>query len=552
LKIETSTSSTLVAYVSTPTVGGVTASLSALKMSTAVGKDGTAEVSFQTSTSFTAHPSDNKIFLTFPSGLVIAQANNLCGISSPLSIKSSSVYAFNVITLTVTSDLAAGSVTVTCSGLTLAAKARQTATIGGTVGLKIDTSKDSVFFYVSTPAVGAVVVDPKSALQMKSSAGSDSDIAVSFTTSTVLQPSSSNKITLTFPNGLVSASTENKCGVTSSECVVTSKFDGNAITLTLAPYASLPAGKVTITCSGLTIAPKEEVVATTGTTNGLKIETSTDVIPDYANTPAVGGVTAALDALTMSTAVSPTGTATVSFTTSTPLTVAGTGKITLTFPAGLVDAQAINLCAIASPPSVSSTSAFDGTGKQAVTLTLTADLVAAAVTVTCSGMTLKALAGATATVGGTTGLRIETSTSSTLVAYVSTPTVGGVEVSLTSASSFSADLSSSKTLEITSNVDVWTLAEAPSVTCSVSSFTNAAVTTRRHGSRSLMQSNLVEISMVKADNTVVGGAPSPTGQTFPASIPAPATRTLYLPKAAGVSFGVAWIFVGLFVSMLCI
>jgi hypothetical protein len=105
LKIETSTD-TIPAFISTPMIGGVTAELNALTMGSATGTDKTASVTFKTTTPFTASASTNKITLSFPAGLVTAQAINLCGITSPASVVSTSAYATNVITLTVTSALA--------------------------------------------------------------------------------------------------------------------------------------------------------------------------------------------------------------------------------------------------------------------------------------------------------------------------------------------------------------------------------------------------------------------------------------------------------------
>jgi len=112
-----------------------------------------------------------------------------------------------------------------------------------------------------------------------------------------------------------------------------------------------------------------------------------------------------------------------------------------------------------------------------------------------------------------------------------------VDILYDNPTTFSSVYSATKTLEIISNVDVWTSSILPSVSCIVASFTNAAGITQR---RSLLQVNPVEISMVKADNTIVGGAASATGQFFPAVISAPVQRNLYLPKATGNSLLLAW------------
>jgi hypothetical protein len=421
LKIETWLD-TLSARISTPNVGAVTASLDALQMVKAVGAGGNAAVTFKISTPFAAHASNNKITLTFPAGLVTAQAINLCGITSPASVVSTSAYTTDTITLTVTSDLAAGSVTVTCSGLTIAAKPAVTATATGTMGLKIQTSLDSIAAYVSTPAVGAVVA---TSFQSGSAAGSGKSVTVSFTTSTTLVESSSNKITLTFPPGFISANPDNECAI--SGVVTTSKFASNTITLDLAPYSRLSAGPVTVTCSKVTLSAR---AAATGT-NGLNIQTSADTIPSFISTPMIGGVTAELNALKMDIGTGADKTATVTFKTSTAFAASATNnKITLTFPIGLVSQSAINLCAITVPASVVSTSAY---AFNAITLTVTSVLDAGSVTVTCSGLTLAAMAAVTATATGTTGLKIETSLSTELFAYASTPCVGCVTAVAASA-----------------------------------------------------------------------------------------------------------------------
>jgi len=248
-------------------------------------------VTFKTSTPFTADATSNKITLSFPAGLVTAQAINLCSITSPASVVSTSAYATDAVTLTVTSALAAGSVTVTCSGLTLAAQAAVTATASGTTGLKIETSKDTIAAYASTPCVGCVVADAATALSMSKAVATDGTATITFTTSTAIAPAhaTNNKVILTFPAGLVTAGTG--CAISSPATTGTATYATDAITIALGATATLAAGAVTVTCTGLTLAAQAAVAATAGGTTGLKIETSKDTIAAYASTPCVGCVT---------------------------------------------------------------------------------------------------------------------------------------------------------------------------------------------------------------------------------------------------------------------
>ena len=402
--------------------GAVVNDIHALTMSKAVATDGTATITFTTSTAIApAHATDNKVILTFPAGLVTAGTG--CAISSPATT-GTVTYGTDAITITLgsTATLAAGAVTVTCTGLTLAAQAAVTATATGTTGMKIETSKDNIAAYVSTPAVGAVTAV---SLKGRQATGTGQTATVTFVTSTTLVESSANKISLTFPSNLIAANPDNSCGISSSSTATTSKYSSNTITLTLAPFSRLSAGEVTVTCSGLTLAASAAVTATSTGTTGLKIETSTDTIPAYISTPIIGGVSAELNALQLSRDVEIDNTATGTFKTSTPFTADATSnKITLSFPAGLVTAQAINLCSITSPASVVSTSVY---AANSIALTVTSALAAGSVTVTCTGLTLaaKAAVAAVNTVGSEFGLKIET-TKDTISTRVSVPCIGCV------------------------------------------------------------------------------------------------------------------------------
>jgi hypothetical protein len=530
---------TVAAFVNVPAVGAIVANAAtALTMSSAVGTTGTATISFTTSTPLTAHATENKVILTFPAGFVTGLSNssgNGCGISSPTTAASTSAFSSNVITmnLTATATLAAGQVTVTCAGLTLAANAAVTAT--ASAGLKIETNKDTVAAFVSVPAVGAIVANAATALTMSSAVGTTGTATISFTTSTPLTAqANTNKVILTFPAGFVTAGTANGCGISSPTATVsTSAVSSNVITITLNATATLAAGQVTVTCAGLNLTANAAVTATASA--GLKIETNRDTVAAFVSVPAVGAIVAnAATALTMSSAVGTTGTATISFTTSTSLTAqANTNKVILTFPAGFVTAGTANECGISSPTTAASTSAVSS-NVITITLTATATLAAGQVTVTCAGLTLASNAAVAATASA--GLKIETNRD-TVAAFVSVPAIGIVTVVYVSSSTFTSTFVGT-TLEIISAVDVWTVAKA-TVTCTVSSFTNAALTAAQN-SRSLLQANQVQISALNSANAVVGTVSS-TGQTFPASVPASPTRTVYLPKASSSAHGVAWL-----------
>jgi len=329
-----------------------------------------------------------------------------------------------------------------------------------------------------------------------------------------------------FPANLVDAQADNKCTITSPATKATSKFVQADKKITVTVGAALAAGVVTITCTDMKLLAKVEVA------DGLEITTSKDTQAAKIKTPATGAVLN--PSLILTTAVGTGNSATVSFTTSTAL--ADAEEIVLQFPANLVGAQDDNKCTITSP-ATKATSKF---ADPKITLKIDkATLAAGVVTVTCTDITLKALAAAK------DGLEI-TTTKDTQAGKVSTPTTGVVTVELasTSVSALSATLGETvaKQLIISSAVDVWTDSAAPAVTCAVSSFTNAAVSTTSR--RSLLQADEVKILVRDNAGTMVGTELS-TGQSFPASVAAPPTRTLYLPKASSSINSVAWVFVSL-------
>jgi hypothetical protein len=330
---------------------------------------------------------------------------------------------------------------------------------------------------------------------------------------------------ITFPSTLVTANAADKCSITSPVTKATSAFASGVVTISLDTTATLVAGTVTVTCTGLTLAAKAVV------TNGVEIKTSKDTVAAYVNTPAVGAITAdAASALTLSKGVGATGTATIQFSTSTSITAHATAnKVTLTFPAGHVAGATANKCAITSPTTAAGTSAY---AANVITITLAAEstLAAGAVTVTCTDLTIVATPAFPAT--ATTGLKIETNID-TEAAFVSVPAVGAVSVEFVSGSftSFTGTLADNKDLTLTSSGDVWTVSSAPSVSCSVSSFTNAALV-------STQAAATVSISVLNAAGGPVYTA-TDTKQAFPTTVAAPSPRTLYLPKAAGSSYKVA-------------
>jgi len=282
-----------------------------------------------------------------------------------------------------------------------------------------------------------------------------------------------------------------------------------------------------VTCTDL------ELKASIAHADGLEITTAKDTIAGKVSTPATGAVLN--PTLTLTKAASTGNSATISFTTSTAL--ADTETIVLLFPADLIEAQAADKCTITSP-ATKSTSAFVKADKKA-TITVGAALAAGVVTVTCTDLELKAKAAVT------DGLEITTA-KDTGAGKVSTTATGVVSVELASSSSsaLSATLgeSTAKQLIISSAVDVWTDSAAPAVTCAVSFFTNAAVSTTSR--RSLLQADEVKVQVKDNTGTFVGTELS-TGQSFPATVAAPPTRTLYLPKASSSINTVAWVCVSL-------
>jgi hypothetical protein len=284
---------------------------------------------------------------------------------------------------------------------------------------------------------------------------------------------------------------------------------------------------------------------------GLKIHTSVDTVGAFVSTPCVGCVTAAA-ASALTTGVVQGTAKTLSLTFTTVSVIPNSGVITLEFPKGFVTAIAAAKgttdCDVSSPaPSAPSGSAYAAgaaaqvgppavaAGPDVITITLAAGATVAAgtVTVTCSGLTIGALAAVAATASA--GLKIHTSVD-TVGAFVSTPCVGCVAIDFSGSSTFSATWSEAKQLEIIGAVDVWTASASSAVTCTVGSFTNAPFTSAQR--RSLLQSTEVEI--ITANAAGVPLTTSSTGQTFPLSVVVTPSRALYLPKASGAAFGVAW------------
>jgi hypothetical protein len=537
LRITTS-KDTVAASVAIPAVGAVTAAAaSALTLSPVAATVGqSATISFTTSTPLAA---SETIVLTFPAGgHVTAQAPNQCGISSPAGISTTSAMVdagTHTITLTLagSNTLAAGAVTVTCGGMTLGAKAAVPAT---GPGLRITTSKDTVAASVAIPAVGAVTAAAASALTLSPVAATVGQSAtISFTTSTPL--AASETIVLTFPaGGHVTAQAPNQCGISSPAGISTTSAMVNAgthtITLTLAGSNTLAAGAVTVTCGGMTLGAKAAVPATGP---GLRITTSKDTVAASVAIPAVGAVTAAAaSALTLSPVAATVGqSATISFTTSTPLAASET--IVLTFPAGgHVTAQAPNQCGISSPAGISTTSAMVDAGTHTITLTLAGSntLAAGAVTVTCGGMTLGAKAAVPAT---GPGLRITTS-KDTVAASVAIPAVGAVTAAAASALTLSpvaatvgqsatisfttsTPLAASETIVLTFPAGGHVTAQAPNQ-CGISSPAGISTTS------AMVNAGTHTITLTLAgSNTLAAGAVTVTcgGMTLGAKAAVPAT-----------------------------
>ena len=271
-------------------------------------------ISFTTSTPLAA---TDTIVLTFPAaGHVTTLANNQCGISSPAGKSTTSAMAADPHTITLTlaasNTLAAGAVTVTCGGMTLAAKPMAAAASGVT----IRTSKDAVAASVAIPAVGAVTATAASALTLSPVAATAGQTAtISFTTSTPL--AASDTIVLTFPGtGHVTTLANNQCGISSpvgkSTTSAMAAGPPHTITITLAADNTLAAGAVTVTCGGMTLAAKPMAAAA----SGLQIKTSKDAVAASVAILAVGAVTVtSASALTLSpVAATADQTATISFT----------------------------------------------------------------------------------------------------------------------------------------------------------------------------------------------------------------------------------------------
>jgi hypothetical protein len=155
--------------------------------------------------------------------------------------------------------------------------------------MKIETTKDTIAAYVSTPCVGCVVADAATALSMSKAVATDGTATITFTTSTAISPAhaTDNKVILTFPAGHVTAGTG--CAISSPATTGTATYATDVITIALGSTATLAAGAVTVTCTGLTLAAKAAVAATT--TAGLKIETSKDTVATFVSVPCVGCVT---------------------------------------------------------------------------------------------------------------------------------------------------------------------------------------------------------------------------------------------------------------------
>jgi hypothetical protein len=528
LQISTS-ADTIGAFVDVPAVGAVTVDAgTVLTMSNAVSTAGTATVKFTTSTPLVA---TDTVVITFGA---ILTAGTGCSISSPTAA-GVAAFAAGAITITLSTGatLAAGPVTVTCTGLTLAAGAAVAAgTIAAPAGLIIATSKDTVKAFANTPAVGAITVNAGTVLTMSNAVSTAGTATVKFTTSTPLV--ATDTVVITF-GAILTAGTG--CAISSPTAAGVAAFAAGAITITLDTGVTLAAGPVTVTCTGLTLAAGAAVAAgTIAAPAGLIIATSKDTVKAFANTPAVGAITVdAGTVLTMSNAVSTAGTATVKFTTSTPLVA--TDTVVITFGAILTAGTG---CAISSPTAAG----VAGFAAGAITITLDTGVTLAAgpVTVTCTGLTLAAGAAVAAgTIAAPAGLIIATS-KDTVKAFANTPAVGAVTVDLLKSSSSPMKATFElKKVKLTSEKDVWTETSTPSVTCTVSPFTNAPlVSTSAEATVSVTTLNSAGVAVSTAD----------TAQTFPASFAAPIARSLYLPKATGSSFGVASLIAAITVLLL--
>jgi histone H3/H4 len=508
LKIQTSVDTTA-AFATIPAIGAVKNAVGNF-LGKAVGTaDQTATITFTTSTALAV---DDSIELLFPADLIAANAADKCVITGAAEA-AKSTFADSKITIKVKAALAAGPVTVTCTDLKLAAKLATEAADG----LSITTSKDTIPAKVATPAIGAITA--ASLIIGKAVGTADQTATITFTTSTAL--ANADVIALAFPTGLIAANAANKCVVVGATKAAASAFDADVMKVTVA--AALAAGPVTVTCTDLKLAAKLAKEAA----DGLSITTLLkDTIPAKVATPAIGAITAA--SLIIGKAVGTADqTATITFTTSTAL--ANADVITLAFPTGLIAANAADKCVVVGATKAAA-SAFD---TDVMKVTVAAALAAGPVTVTCTDLKLAAKLATLAA----DGLSITTSKDAT-PAKVATRATGIVDVGLASTSPALSATFGAKTLKITAEVDVWTVASAPVVTCIVSSFTNAALasTTRR----SLLQTNVVEIEVKNGAGATVGTKLS-TGQTFPESIAAPITRSLYLPKASGNANVFAWV-----------
>jgi len=510
LKIQTSVDTTA-AFATIPAIGAVKNAVGNFPVKAVGTADQTATITFTTSTALAI---DDSIELLFPADLIEANAADKCVITGAAEA-AKSTFAAPKITIKVKAALAAGPVTVTCTELKLKAKAATEAADG----LAITTLlKDTIPAKVATPATGAITA--ASLIIGKAVGTADQTATITFTTSTALAVDA--EIELAFPADLIEANAANKCVVVGAAKAAESTFAAPKITVKV--KAALAAGPVTVKCTELKLKAK----AATEAAAGLAITTLLkDTIPAKVATPATGAITAA--SLIIGKAVGTADqTATITFTTSTALAV--DAEIELAFPADLIEANAANKCVV-----VGAAKAAESTfAAPKITVKVKAALAAGPVTVTCTELKLKVKAGTDAAAG----LAITTLLKDTIPAKVATPATGIVSVGLASTSPALSATFEAKTLKITAEVDVWTIASAPVVTCIVSSFTNAALASTSR--RSLLQTNQVEIEVKNSAGATVGTKLS-TGQTFPESIATPITRSLYLPKASGNANGIAWV-----------
>jgi hypothetical protein len=127
---------------------------------------------------------------------------------------------------------------------------------------------------------------------MSNFVSSSGKVQVNFTISTALFGMTFDAITLSFPINLIVAAVSNACFIQSPSLAGSwsSSFLSNSVVILLSGNAQLPAGAVTVTCSGLTTVARAASMASAP--GGLQITTSKDTIAARVNTPCIGCIIA--------------------------------------------------------------------------------------------------------------------------------------------------------------------------------------------------------------------------------------------------------------------